>query len=98
LNGSGGTNAFPNAFTPKKNDGTNDTFLGKGVGIRSYHIWIFDRWGNIIFDTSDIDQGWDGGVNNKQDIIQQDVFVWKVHLIDIFKREHDYIGTVTVVK
>jgi gliding motility-associated-like protein len=89
---------IPNAFTPIRNDGTNDTFFGKGVGIVKYHIWIFDRWGNMVFNTADIDTGWDGRANNGMDVAQQDVFVWRVQLTDIFNKVHDYIGTVTLVK
>lgn len=89
---------IPNAFTPTRDDGTNDTFFGKGIGIVEYHIWIFDRWGNMVFNTEDINTGWDGRANNGQDIAQQDVFVWKVRLKDIFGKWHDYIGTVTLVK
>ncbi len=89
---------IPNAFTPTRNDGINDTFFGKGIGIVEYHIWIFDRWGNMVFDTPDINHGWDGRANKGQDVAQQDVFVWKVKLKDIFGKWHDYIGTVTLVK
>ena len=89
---------IPNAFTPIRDDGTNDTFFGKGVGIVEYHIWIFDRWGNMIFNTTDINTGWDGRANNGQDVAQQDVFVWKVQLKDIFGKMHHYKGTVTLVK
>ncbi len=87
---------IPNAFTPNRNDGINDTFFGKGVGIVEYHIWIFDRWGNMIFNTTDINTGWDGRANNGQEIAQQDVYVWKVQLKDVFGKKHDYIGTVTL--
>jgi gliding motility-associated-like protein len=89
---------IPNAFTPIRNDGTNDTFFGKGIGIVSYHIWIFDRWGNMVFDTPNLDEGWDGRVNAGAEVAQQDVFVWKVELKDIFGKKHNYIGTVTLVK
>ncbi|HSH66596.1 MAG TPA: PKD domain-containing protein, partial [Bacteroidia bacterium] len=89
---------IPNAFTPKRDDGHNDTFFGKGVGIVEYHLWIFDRWGNMVFNTRDINTGWDGRANNGVDIAQQDVFVWKVKLKDVFNKWHDYIGTVTLVK
>ena len=89
---------IPNAFTPTRNDGINDTFFGKGVGIVKYHIWIFDRWGNMVFNTANIEEGWDGRANNGKDVAQQDVFVWKVELTDIFERKHHYIGTVTIVK
>lgn len=89
---------IPNAFTPNRVDGINDTFFGQGVGINEYHIWIFDRWGNCVFNTKDINEGWDGRANNGADIAQQDVFVWKVRLTDIFGKRHDYIGTVTLVR
>ena len=89
---------IPNAFTPTRDDGTNDTFFGKGVGIVEYHIWIFDRWGNMVFNTTNINTGWDGRANQGEFIAQQDVFVWKVRLKDVFGKYHDYIGTVTLVK
>ena len=89
---------IPNAFTPTRDDGINDTFFGKGVGIVEYHIWIFDRWGNLIFNTTDINTGWDGRANEGEFIAQQDVYVWKVKLKDVFGKYHDYIGTVTLVK
>jgi gliding motility-associated-like protein len=89
---------IPNAFTPIRADGINDTFFGKGVGIVEYHIWIFDRWGNMVFSATDINTGWDGRANNGADVAQQDVFAWKVQLKDVFGKTHDYIGTVTLVK
>lgn len=89
---------IPNAFTPTRDDGVNDTFYGKGVGIVEYHIWIFDRWGNMVFNTTNINTGWDGRANNGEFIAQQDVFVWKVKLKDVFGKYHNYIGTVTLVK
>lgn len=89
---------IPNAFTPTRADGVNDTFFGKGVGILEYHIWIFDRWGNMVFNTADINTGWDGRANEGQDIAQQDVYVWKVKLKDVFGKYHDYIGTVTLMR
>lgn len=90
---------IPNAFTPN-GDGINDTFNGKGIGIAKYDIWIFDRWGNMIFHSDQIDpyDAWDGRANNGSDIAQQDVYVWKVKLTDVFNKKHSYVGTVTLVK
>jgi PKD repeat protein len=50
----------PNAFTPN-NDGKNDVFLPSMYNIQddSYQLEIFDRWGNLIFATNDVYQGWD---------------------------------------
>ncbi len=95
----------PNAFTPNGND-KNEFFFGAGIGIVEYEMWIFDRWGNMIFhcDVNDLPQSypcmWDGkvrgGGSNK--VVQEDVYVWKARLINVLKDEHTYIGTVTVIR
>jgi gliding motility-associated-like protein len=89
---------IPNAFTPN-GDGVNDFFFGQGIGIKEYDIWIFDRWGNMIYHGDNIDTSlWDGKANNGKDVAQQDVYVWKVNLKDVFDKRHNYTGTVTLVK
>jgi gliding motility-associated-like protein len=91
---------IPNAFTPN-GDGLNDGFFGTGIGITEYQIWIFDRWGNMIFTTKDMTEAWDGTVHragSSGEICQQDVYVWKVALKDVFDKSHKYIGHVTIVR
>lgn len=88
---------IPNAFTPD-GDGINDFFFGKGIGIVQYDMIIFDRWGNLIFHSEKLSDQWNGKANNGDDIAQQDVFVWKVKLTDVFGKKHNYMGTVTLVK
>ncbi len=88
---------IPNAFTPN-GDGVNDFFQGQGIGIAKYEIMIFDRWGNLIWYTDDINKLWDGKANHGDEMAQQDVYVWKVKLTDVFNKKHNYIGTVTFVK
>lgn len=91
---------IPNAFTPNE-DNVNDFFFGKGVGIIEYDLWIFDRWGNMIYHGEEIpveNARWDGRANNGKQPAQIDVYVWKVALTDIFNNEHKYIGTVTLVR
>lgn len=88
---------IPNAFTPN-GDGINDDFNGKGIGITKYELYIFDRWGNMIFFTDSLYKNWDGKANHGSEAAQQDVYVWKVKLTDVFDKKHNYIGTVTIVK
>jgi gliding motility-associated-like protein len=89
---------IPNAFTPGEKDGDNDTFFGKGTGIVQYHLRIFDRWGSMIFDTTDINAGWDGRAHYWDDVTIGDVYVWKVELTDVFGKKHAYIGSVVLTK
>jgi gliding motility-associated-like protein len=88
---------IPNAFSPN-GDSINDKFFGVGNGILEYELMIFDRWGNFIFYSDDIDKGWDGKTIGSSDIVQHDTYVWKVNLKDIFLKKHSFIGTVTLIK
>lgn len=89
----------PNAFTPNS-DGVNDLFFPKGVGIDkdNFRMMIFDRWGNLIFDTRHPNDGWDGRVRRQGDIVQEDVYIWKIEVTDIMNDKHVYIGHVSVIK
>ena len=96
---------IPNCFTPN-GDGANDFFCGEGIGIKEYEMRVYDRWGNLIFSCKvngppqtqpcRWDGKVDGGASNT--IVQDGVYVWKVHILDVFNKEYDYIGSVTVVR
>ena len=54
------TNLYiPNAFTPN-GDGTNDVFLPKGTQVFNYKLNIYNRWGQSIFESTDLSRGWTG--------------------------------------
>jgi gliding motility-associated-like protein len=66
--------AFPNAFTPN-NDGKNDLFrILNGYNLAGYHLIIFNRWGQEVFETSDYSNGWDGRFQGQQQV--QGSYVW----------------------
>ncbi len=89
---------IPNAFTPN-GDGINEVFFGTGIGIAKYEMWIFDRWGNLIFTCSDINQSWDGTVQKGNgELCQIDVYVWKVAITDVFDKRHKYVGHVSLIR
>jgi len=89
---------IPNAFTPVNSDNINDTFTGKGIGIATYDMWIFDRWGEMIYYTDDIAKGWDGKKNGKSQEVKQEVYIWKVKIKDVFGTDHNYVGHVTLLR
>ncbi|MEL7533131.1 MAG: PKD domain-containing protein, partial [Bacteroidota bacterium] len=49
----------PTAFTPN-NDGKNDRFVLKGTFVDQFKMDIYNRWGELIYTTNDIEEGWDG--------------------------------------
>jgi gliding motility-associated-like protein len=93
---------IPNAFTPN-GDGDNDGFIGKGYNIIEHQMWVFDRWGDLVYTTGktrDPASGipWDGKANGGADLAQEDVYVWVVKLVDVFGKKHRYVGSVTLVR
>jgi PKD repeat protein len=98
---------IPNAFSPDNKDGVNDYFFGQGIGIETYDMWIYDRWGNMVFHGDNINDKWDGKALNLTEFggnkpgkkqAQMDVFVWRVVLSDVFGNVHNYNGTVTLIR
>lgn len=76
---------FPNVFTPNPDGGnggsydigslTNDVFFPYTSGVTEFKFEIFNRWGELIFVSDDINIGWDGYY--KGNVCQQDVYIWK---------------------
>ncbi|MES2285164.1 MAG: PKD domain-containing protein [Bacteroidota bacterium] len=89
---------IPNAFTPNESEGTNDGFTGFGTNISKYDMWIFDRWGNMIFHTEDLGISWDGKAKKGKEMAQRDVYVYLVELKDFKGMDHQYRGIVTLVR
>ncbi|MBL4578696.1 MAG: gliding motility-associated C-terminal domain-containing protein, partial [Flavobacteriales bacterium] len=94
----------PNAFTPD-DDGDNDYFFPKGVGVdgSSFELYIFDRWGDLIATvkgiwSDDMMIGWDGRANNGTELAQIDVYVWLIRTEDFNGDGHEYIGHVTLLR
>lgn len=62
----------PNAFTPNS-DGHNNTYGGVGVAVLEYEMLIFNRWGELIFKSTQIDNRWDGTYNGS--VVPEDTYV-----------------------
>jgi gliding motility-associated-like protein len=68
---------FPNAFRPESPNEENRIFKPGVIDhVEAYHLMIFNRWGELIFESFEQETGWDGNVNGK--MAKQDVYVWKV--------------------
>jgi gliding motility-associated-like protein len=86
----------PNAFTPD-GDGVNDLFIPvlSGVDATQYEFYVFNRWGDIVFQTDSPNKGWDGfhkGIRAKED-----VYVWRIKFRDnILGEVYERTGHVTL--
>ncbi|MES2593079.1 MAG: PKD domain-containing protein [Bacteroidota bacterium] len=88
---------IPNAFSPNE-DGINDTFTGQGMFVTKFEMSIFDRWGNLIYRTDDINKPWNGKINNNNEIVKQDVYVYSIAITDLKLIKHSYRGIVTLLR
>lgn len=87
---------IPNSFTPD-GDGKNDFFQGYGINFKSYEMSIYNRWGVKIYETSEYLKPWDGTINERE-IVQNEVFVYKILITDKFNEPHNFVGSVTMIK
>jgi len=89
----------PNAFTPD-NDEFNQTFkpvFTSGFDPFDYNLMIFDRWGELIFESYNADVGWDGRFLGK--MVQDGVYVWKIEFKETMTdKRHKVYGHVTILR
>jgi gliding motility-associated-like protein len=92
---------LPNTFTPD-GDGLNDFFgpIGFNLGDEPYKMYIYNRWGELIFETEDaVAKPWDGRPEGGTEIVQNDVYVYLIVLDGILgEKKQQYTGRVTVLK
>lgn len=88
---------LPNAFTPN-GDGKNEEYIGSGFteGIRDFRMTTWDRWGKLVFETTDLEQGWDGRINGVGSIVQNGVYLVRVQYTTPRgeRRQHKAFATV----
>ncbi|HTF03023.1 MAG TPA: PKD domain-containing protein [Bacteroidia bacterium] len=88
----------PNTFTPN-GDGKNDFFFAYGEYVEDFHMMVFDRWGNLIFESYDMLKGWDGKANGGSQVAQIDTYVWKITFTERYNGHyHGLIGHVNLIR
>lgn len=90
----------PNVFTPD-GDQFNETFqpvFTAGFDPFDFHLMIFNRWGELIFESYDASKGWDGTYGDLG-LVQDGVYVWKIEFKETMSdKRHYYYGHVSVLK
>ena len=87
---------MPTGFTPN-GDGKNDRFTPFPVGIKSLNYYrIFNRWGQLIFSTNRLHDGWDGKLGGADQ--QSGVYVWMIEGVTKDDRVITKKGTVALIR
>ena len=87
---------IPNSFTPN-NDGNNDVFLPTINIDSNYNFKIFNRWGELIFETTDVQEGWDGSSTDGTPL-KADVYVYRIVYRDPKRVVKEIKGHVTLLR
>jgi gliding motility-associated-like protein len=72
---------LPNAFSPN-GDGENDILYVRGAAIKTMDLKIYNRWGQLVFETTKQEIGWDGTFNGQPQPIEAYGYVLQVSFID----------------
>lgn len=98
--------SIPNAFTPVEGGGNGGLYNGNEtdnnvfhpiiVGADEYELNIFNKWGELLFISKDVNIGWDGYYRNE--LSKQDVYIYKIQVLYIDGRAESYTGDVTLLR
>lgn len=84
---------IPNSFTPN-GDGINEVFEIKGEAIKTYTLYIYNRWGELVYTAQN--HGWDGSHYGNQ--CQPGTYNYKAEITDIFGRNSERKGSINLIK
>ena len=86
---------IPNTFTPD-DDEHNCYFYGSFIGLKSLEIWIYNRWGELIFEAADLNFEWDGKYGNID--VQSGAYTWLVNYVTIKGQRETISGHVNIIR
>jgi gliding motility-associated-like protein len=80
VSGKSATLYIPNSFSPNE-DGINEVFSVKGTGIKQIRIWVFNRWGELLYNWDCLEEcGWDGNYLGQR--VPTGVYSYKIEALD----------------
>lgn len=86
---------IPSAFTPN-GDNNNDVFYVRGSNLYSIELEIYNRWGELVFRTDDLNRGWDGIYNGRE--ADPGVFVYHLKAVCLDRQEYFTKGNLTLIR
>ncbi len=84
---------LPNSFTP---DGANKVFKAEGSNIKTFELSIYNRWGELVFISNSITEGWDGTYKGIK--CQDGTYIWKIIYDDFYSPKKELIGHVNLLR
>ena len=89
---------IPNSFTPNEDDNYNNEFFIKGYGISEFKLKIYNRWGELVFETNNMNNGWDGTHFNRGSICPPGFYVYVVNIFSNSGEEKSETGQIRLIR
>ena len=88
----------PNTFTPDGDEHNQRWMVSmEGIDIYKFNMSVYNRWGQIVFESHDLTEGWDGTYNGK--IAPEGTYIWKIQAKDFFNdSKYMYTGHVNLIR
>ncbi len=88
----------PNAFTPDGDEFNQDwRFYVDGIDEYHFELLVFNRWGEVVWETHDVNVGWDGTYNGK--VVPAGAYSWKAEVKDLYNdKKYTFNGTITILR
>jgi gliding motility-associated-like protein len=86
---------IPTAFSPN-GDGANDVLYVRGAGIKTLEFVVYDRWGEKVFESQSINDGWDGTFRGKE--MNTGIYVWYATAVFYNGTSQELKGDVSLVR
>lgn len=88
---------IPNAFSPN-NDARNDSFVIKGDGLEDYRLRIFNRRGQMVFQSENQNISWNGSHLDTGTPVPDGVYVYDLRVEDSNHKKHQYYGSINLIR
>lgn len=88
---------IPNAFTPD-NDGINDVWKCSTYNLKRFDLKIYNRWGDVLFATTDPDEAWTGEADNGEYYVRDGVYFYRIEYESVKGNVGDRVGHITHVR
>ena len=86
---------IPNVFSPN-GDGKNDVFEVRGLGVQEFSMEVYNRWGQLVFTTSKLHDGWDGRLGGREQ--PSGTYVWMAEGVSNTGKVITKKGVVTLIR
>jgi gliding motility-associated-like protein len=88
---------IPNSFTPD-NDGVNDFFQVKGHDIREFELWIYNRWGELVYHSKNIEDVWDASHLGGEHYVKTESYTYRLSAIGVRNNAIRKHGSITIIR